>query len=203
MERVGLYLRVSTEEQTVENQRMALQQHCERRGWKIAQTYEDAAISGSQDRRPALDRLNDDVRAGKLSAVCVFKFDRMARSVRHLLDCLTLFREHDVQFISITEGIDTSTSVGRLVYVFLAGIAQFEREILSERVRAGMARAKRDGTHCGRPRKGFDTALALQLHNQGLGVRRIARQVGVSYGTVHRFLQGVKKGLAEPSPKNA
>jgi DNA invertase Pin-like site-specific DNA recombinase len=193
MKKVAVYTRVSTTNgQTTENQLLAIQAYVERQqGWKIVETYEDVGVSGAKHDRDGLDRLKDDCRKRRFSVAIVWKFDRLARSVTHLLETLALFREHDVDFASVTEAIDTTTPAGRMVLTFLGAVAEFEREIIRERVKAGMQRAKAEGVHCGRPRVGFDAALALQLHDQGLGVRRIAKQVGVSYGTVHRFLRGV------------
>jgi DNA invertase Pin-like site-specific DNA recombinase len=187
--KVAIYCRVSTNEQHVETQIASIQKFCEAQGWSIVETYQDVGVSGAQDSRPALDKLKKDCVKGKFKAVVVFKFDRMARSVGHLLECLELFRKHGIDFISISEGIDTSTAVGRMVFTFLGAIAEFERSLIRERVTAGIARAKSEGVKLGRPRRGFDFAEAMRLKNSGLGYKQIARQLGVPRSSLHRYLR--------------
>ncbi len=187
--RIVAYCRVSTNEQSVETQLSCIQKFCESRDWVLGEVYTDIGISGAKEQRPALDKLKKDVSSGLVKAVLVYKFDRMARNVQHLLECLELFRKNDVDFISISEGIDTSTSVGKMVFTFLGAVAEFERTLIRERVIAGVQRAKAEGVHCGRPRKGIDLGLALSLHRDGKSVRQIAREICVSYPTVHRYLR--------------
>jgi len=187
--RIVAYVRVSTDEQHVETQITAISKFCALHGWGILETYQDVGLSGAQDSRPALDKLKKDCVSGKFDSVVVFKFDRMARSVSHLLECLELFRRNEIDFISISEGIDTSSAVGRMVFTFLGAIAEFERSLIKERVVAGIARAQAEGVHCGRPRKGLDIGLALSLHKQGRSVREIAREVHASSSSVHRSLR--------------
>ncbi len=186
------YCRVSTAEQDTESQIHAIRGYCERQGWTLGRIYEDQ-ISGAADRRPALDELKADCLKGKLGTILVFRFDRLARSTAHLLECLKLFQESGVDFISVSEGIDTSTSVGKMVLTFLGAIGEFERSIIRERVQAGVDRAKAAGIHCGRPRKGFDVAAAIKLRAEGKSLREIAAEVHVNYATVKRYLDGVAK----------
>jgi DNA invertase Pin-like site-specific DNA recombinase len=189
----AIYCRVSTDDQTVENQKRDLLRYCESRELTDVDVFEDVGVSGAQDSRPALDKLMEQVRKHRYSSVLVWKFDRFARSTSHLLQALQEFRDLGVNFISYSEGIDTSTAIGKMVFTFLSAIAEFERSLLQERVRAGMARAKAEGIHCGRPRVGFDVGEALRLHREGMGVRRIAKRLGVSRSTVHRTIQAVSK----------
>jgi len=166
--RAAIYARVSTTDQTTKNQVRQLTSYCENRGLKVMEVFEDTGISGSQDSRPGLDALMKQARQGKYDAVVVWKFDRFARSTAHLLQALTEFQSLGVDFISFSEGIDTSSPRGKLIYTFLAGIAEFERSLIRERVKAGIERAQEAGIHCGRPRKGFDIARAVKLSQAGL-----------------------------------
>ena len=204
--KVAIYCRVSTNEQHVETQIEAIRKYCEIQNWSIEEIYQDVGVSGAQDSRPDLDKLKRDCSKGKFKAIVVFKFDRMARSVSHLLECLELFRKHGVDFISISEGIDTSTAVGRMVFTFLGAIAEFERSLIRERVVAGLQRAKSSGTHCGRPRKGFDLSTALQLRQSGLGLKQVAKRLGIPRSTLHRSLSGIPLSQNPPlggSPQQA
>ena len=196
MKRCAVYYRVSTTEQTTENQRLAVRSYAERQGWKIVKEYEDAGVSGAAHDRKALGRLRADCAKGRFDVVVVWKFDRMARSTAHLLETLALFQRHGVDFVSVTEAVDTTTPAGRMLMVLVGAFAEFERDVCRERVKAGVARAQAAGTHCGRPRKGFDVAKAMALRAQGWGWRRVAKNVGVSYGTVRRTLLAVTEGTA-------
>ncbi len=191
--RVALYLRVSTNQQTVENQRRELDKYCERQGWQIVKIYEDSGISGSKRDRPALDQMLQAAAKGSFSVVVVWKIDRLARSVVDLLNILLTLKNYGVDFCSTTQAIDTTTSYGKMVMTFLGAIAEFERDTIIERVKAGIERAKANGVKLGRPRVGFDIGKALELKQQGLGVRRIAAELGMNYGTVYRYLKTVKQ----------
>ena len=193
MKKVIIYGRISTDEQNIESQLQAVRKYCANQDWTISKEYIDKGISGSKDSRPSLDQLKADCKKGAIQAVVVFKFDRIARSTSHLLECLNLFQRYGVDFVSVTEGVDTSTSVGKMVYTFLGAIAEFERSLIQERVKSGIQRAKASGVHCGRPRKGFDMSEAIQLQSEGWSLRRIADKLGVSYGTVNRALKSVTK----------
>lgn len=191
MTRIAIYLRVSTENQTTENQKIAIESYCKSQDWKVSKIYEDVGISGAKDNRPALDKLKHDCTKGSFNVVIVHRFDRMARSTSHLLECLNLFQRYGIEFVSVSEAIDTSTSVGRMVYSFLGAVAEFERNLIRERVKAGIVRAKKAGTHCGRPRTGFDIDKALELRKQGLGYKQLAKHFNVSKATLHRYLRNI------------
>ena len=194
--RAAIYARVSTKGkgQTTENQKIILERYCKQRDFEITGIFEDKGISGSKSDRPALNELMKQARQRKFDVVLVWKFDRFARSVSHLLQALQEFKDLNIDFISISEGIDTSTAMGKMVFTFLGAIAEFERNLITERVRAGIQRAKSEGKHCGRPKKAFDTAKAQQLHNRGYGCKRIARELGnVSSSTVFNYLKGIQK----------
>lgn len=190
-QRVAIYCRVSTTDQTVENQKHDLTRYCEARAMKVVGVFEDIGVSGAQSSRPAVDALMNAARRREFDVVLVWRFDRFARSTQHLLQALQEFRELGIDFVSNSEGIDTSTSVGKMVFTFLSAIAEFERDIIRERVRAGIARAKAEGKHCGRPRKGIDLARAVELRRQGLGYKQIAKALGIPRSTLHSYLRNL------------
>ncbi len=193
--KVCCYCRVSTMEQSIDSQLEAIRKYCHNQGWEISKVYRDEGISGAKDDRPSLNELKKDCANSKRgwTAVVCFRFDRMARSTQHLLECLNLFQMHKIDFISINEGIDTSTSVGRMVFTFLGGIAEFERAIIKERVKAGIERAKGQGVKMGRPRAGFDVNEALKLKKEGLSWAQLSKKIGVSSATLRRILPTLLK----------
>jgi DNA invertase Pin-like site-specific DNA recombinase len=143
--RSRLYCRVSTTDQNVDMQLAALREYAERRGWQLAAEYVDHGVSGSREKRPALDKLMADARRRAMDAVVVFRFDRFARSVSHLARALDEFRALGIEFVSLHEAIDTSTPMGRAMFHIAGAFAELEREIIRERVKAGLANAKRRG----------------------------------------------------------
>jgi len=197
MKKAGLYCRVSTRGQTTENQRLQLEEYCQRQKWRVAGLYEDVGISGSKDDRPAFGRMMKDAEAGKLDVVVVWKIDRLARSTAHLLNTITELKEWGVGFAASTQGISTESSAGRMLTTFLGAIAEFERELIVERVKAGIDRVRSEGVKLGRPRVGFDVAEALRLRDeQGLGYKQVARHLGVARTTVYRTLRAIPKNPA-------
>src|SRR2546425_8324452 len=194
--RAALYARVSTarSSQDPEMQLLELREYCRRRGWEILGEYVDAGVSGAKERRPELDRLLADSRKRLVDAVVVYRYDRFARSLRQLVNALEEFRALGIDFISLHEGVDTSTPNGRLVFGIFATIAEFERELIRERVRSGLAVAWAQGKRIGRPRRPVDAARVAELRGQGWSWAEIAREMGVGLGTVHRAGQ-TPKGL--------
>lgn len=188
--RAALYARVSTADkgQDTETQLMRLRRLVEARGWHPTE-YVDEGVSGSQSSRPALDRMMADVRAGTVDVLVVQRFDRMGRSVAHLLSVLDELRAVGVEFVSLNESIDTSTPVGRMVFTLIGAVAEFEREIILERVRAGLRRAQAEGKHCGRPRKEIHLRPATAMLEQGHGLKATATAMGVSPRTLRRRLR--------------
>ena len=152
--RVALYARVSTKnkDQDPETQLMALREYAGHRGFDIADEYVDVGISGAKERRPELDRLMTDARKRKIDAVLVARFDRFARSTRHLVLALEEFQSLGVHFISLSESIDTSTPIGKMVFTIIGAVAELERSLIRERVVMGLARARKQGKRLGRPR---------------------------------------------------
>lgn len=153
MRRAAIYARVSTHNgQNPEMQLNEIRTDCERRGWQVAGEYVDSGISRSKEHRPALDRLLSDCRKRRVDAVVVYRYDRFARSVRQPVNALDEFRSLGIDFVSLHEGVDTSTANGRRVFGIFSSIAEFERELIRDRVRSGLAAAKARGKQLGRPR---------------------------------------------------
>src|SRR5438552_6798083 len=180
MKRAALYMRVSTKNhgQTTETQAVALQEYATHRGFTIVQEYRDEGISGSKDSRPALDRLMKDARGRKFDVIVVARFDRFARSVSHLLRALEEFSHLGIDFISLSESIDTSTPMGKMVFTILAAVAELERSIIRERVQAGVDRARRQGKRFGRPGVIVDREKLARLKAEGRSIKSIAKEYG-------------------------
>jgi DNA invertase Pin-like site-specific DNA recombinase len=190
VKRAALYARVSTKfnGQNPETQLHALREYVQSRGWEIADEYVDHGHSGSKDRRPQLDRLMKDARARKLDAVIVARFDRFARSVRHLIMALEEFNGLGVDFISLNESIDTSTAMGKMVFTILGAVAELERNIIRERVTIGLHRARKEGKTLGRPKIVIDRETVRELYKAGNSVRTIAAAMGLTKSTVHTIV---------------
>ena len=163
-----------------------LREYCARRGWEISGEFVDTGISGARERRPELDRMLTACRRRQMDAVVVYRYDRFARSLRQLVNALCEFESLGVQFISLHEGVDTSTPNGRLVFGIFASIAEFERELIRERVRSGIAVARAQGKRIGRPRRLVDASRVRELRALGWSWAQIAREFGAGLGTVHR-----------------
>jgi len=190
MKRVALYMRCSTDQQSVELQRNDLRTLCERHpDWHVTE-YVDEGVSGTKNRRPALDRLMADVQKGKIQLVAVWKFDRFARSVSHLLQSLEIFQSMNVDFISYSEAIDTRTPIGRMCFTVVGAVAELERSLIVDRVRSGQQAAKRRGKHIGRQSLVTDQqkATIASLRSSGVSLRAIAAQVGLSHQTINRLV---------------
>ena len=189
MKRVACYLRVSTTEQTVENQRNDLRIYCKARGWDDVIEYSDTGISGTRERRPGLDHLMSEVKSRRVDVVVVAAFDRLGRSVRHLVETLELLRHLDVEFISLREQIDTGSPLGQAVFTIIAAIAQLERSLIVERVRAGLRRARAEGKRLGRPRLKVDERQLRIVASQKLPVRAASKLLGVSPSSYLRLVR--------------
>jgi DNA invertase Pin-like site-specific DNA recombinase len=186
--RVALYARISTlnHTQDPEMQLRELREFCQRRGWQIVGEYTDAGISGAKDSRPELNRLMADAHKRRFDIVCVWKFDRFARSVSHLLRALETFRALGIEFCSYSEQLDTSTPAGKMVFTVLGAVAELERSLIAERVRAGLRNARAKGKTLGRPKAEIDIARVQTLRQQGWSWRAIASQVGADASTLLR-----------------
>ena len=204
--RAALYARVSTNNgQNPEMQLAELRQYCQRRGLEVIGEYTDNGVSGSRERRPQLDRLLTDCRRRAVDAVVVYRYDRFARSLRQLVNALEEFRSLGIDFISLHEGVDTSTPNGRLVFGIFASIAEFERELIRDRVRSGLAAAKSKGKRLGRPRVSVDAARIARLRASGHSWAMISEQLGITQGTARRAVQRLAKNPCaapqEPVPE--
>ncbi len=183
--RVAIYARVSTTNhgQDVTLQTRELRQFAEARGWDVAGEYVDAGVSGSKDSRPQLDRLMAACRKRLVDAVVVYRYDRFARSLRQLVNALAEFDALGIQFVSLHEGVDTSTPNGRLVFGIFASIAEFERELIRQRVHSGLAAAKARGKRLGRPRAIVDASRIASLRSHGQSWRQVGKALGISAAT--------------------
>jgi DNA invertase Pin-like site-specific DNA recombinase len=161
-----------------------LEEYCQRRGWQVFDSYVDSGVSGRKDSRPQLNRMMQDAHERRFSVVVVWRFDRFARSVSHLLRALDTFSALGIQFVSLCEQLDTSTPAGKMVFTVLGAVAELERNLIVERVRAGLRHAKAKGKRLGRPKKHVDAAQVASLRATGASWRKISRKMGLSVGTV-------------------
>ena len=190
--RVALYTRVSTNDQHPEMQVQELVEYVKRRNWTLYKIYSDKGVSGATEKRPALDALLNDCRRRKISFVVVWKFDRFARSLKQLLNALELFRALGIGFVSCTEAIDTSLPHGEMLFQIIGAIAQWERSLIVERVKAGLNHARQQGKRLGRPSlreltPGEATRLKNERKREHVPFRALAKRYGVSVWTAHRL----------------
>jgi len=184
--RAALYARVSTTDQTCENQLQELRRYCEARKWPVHREYIDEGVSGSKDRRPALDQLVKDATRRRFDVLVVWRLDRLGRNLKHLIVLIDELTALGIAFVSLSEGIDATTPAGRLQLHVLAAIAEFERARIQERVRAGLARARSQGVRLGRPKAIVPAERLAPV--RGLSMKAAAAALGVSKSTAHRWL---------------
>jgi DNA invertase Pin-like site-specific DNA recombinase len=191
--RVAIYARVSTSNngQDPGMQTRELEEYCQRRGWELAGCYVDIGISGSKESRPELDRLMAHAHRRRFDAVAVWKFDRFARSVSHLLRALETFKALGIDFVSLSEQVDTSTPTGKMVFTVLGAVAELERSLIAERVRAGIRNARAKGKTLGRPRTAVDAARIAALRDEGRSWSSICRERGIGKRTAQRAFYGL------------
>jgi DNA invertase Pin-like site-specific DNA recombinase len=199
--KVGIYARVSTVDkgQDVELQLKDLRAYVKARGWIIHDEYVDVGESGSKDKRPELNRLLEDVRKRKIDCIAVWRLDRFGRSLKHLINTLDELRSLGVMFVSYSENLDFSTSTGQLLFHLLGAFAEFERNLIKERVKAGIANAKAKGIKIGRPKVYVDTDELLSLRAKGYSIRAIAKKIKISPSLVHKTLSNLKGSDIEKS----
>ncbi|MGC2623588.1 MAG: recombinase family protein [Candidatus Acidiferrales bacterium] len=189
--KAAIYARVSTSNhgQDVGMQTRELRQFAEARGWQVAGEYLDEGVSGAKDSRPELNRLMTDAHRRKFDAVVCWKFDRFARSVSHLLRALETFNSLGIAFVSLSEQVDTTTPAGRMIFTVLGAVAELERSLIAERVRAGLRNARAKGKRLGRPRVAVDVGRIAHLRASGASWPQIAAELGVSVGTCYGALK--------------
>jgi len=189
--RVGIYARVSTLiGQSPEMQLAELREYAARRGWEIYGEYVDSGVSGSKESRPELNRLMSDVHLRRFDVVLCWKVDRFGRSLKHLVNALADLDSYGVAFVSLRDNLDLSTPSGRLMFQIIGAMAEFERSLIQERVRAGLRNAKLKGKTLGRPTRIISLDEMSRLRKEGASLREIAKIVGVSYVTVRTRLLG-------------
>lgn len=187
--RTAIYARVSTlNGQDPEMQLREMREYVARRSWEIIDEYTDHGISGSRESRPALNRLMADAQQRKFDAVLVWKVDRFGRSLRHLVNALAELGALGVAFVSLRDNLDLSTPSGRLMFAVIGAMAEFERSLIQERVKAGLRNARAKGQQLGRPYRVVDRNRILQLQAEGVSLRQIAKLLGIGYGTVRAHL---------------
>jgi DNA invertase Pin-like site-specific DNA recombinase len=194
--RVAVYSRVSTHHgQDPELQLRELREYTASRGLTIVQEYTDVGYSGSKESRPALNQLMADARRRRFDAVLVWKLDRFGRSLRHLVNALAELEALGLSFISLRDNLDLSTPSGRLMFQIIGAMAEFERSLIQERVKAGLRNAKAKGKRLGRPRVVVDETAIFAMRDSGASWRTIAGKLGIGLGTAHRSAQSRSKNL--------
>lgn len=183
---VAIYARVSTKSQSVDSQLLPLRRYCEARGFQVYREYTDFGVSGSKTSRPQLNELMDDAKKRKFDALLVFKLDRFGRSTKHLITTIEELDRLGIIFISFSENIDLGSNTGRLIFHILSALSQFERDLIRERVMAGLEAAKEKGKILGRP-KIIDADEIKKLRKQGLSFSQIARKLNIGKGSAHRL----------------
>ncbi len=186
--RVAIYARVSTSDQSTESQLLDLRRYVRERGWELFNEFCDNGVSGTTDSRPALNELMNAARKRKFDAVLVWRFDRFARSTRHLINALEEFKKLGIDFVSYQENIDTSSPLGSAIFTIISAVAQLERDIIAERVKAGLRKAVENGKKLGRPKVRVDEYEIRRLRSEGWSLRQIAAELKVSKNTVARHL---------------
>jgi DNA invertase Pin-like site-specific DNA recombinase len=183
--RAAIYCRVSSDAQTTDNQLLELRSYVTSRQWTVVDEFNDEGVSGSKDRRPALDKLMAAARRGKVDVICVWSLDRFGRSLSHVVSAVQELHERGIAFVSLKEGLDLSTAAGRLQLHILSALGEFERARLIERVRSGLARARRQGVRLGRKPCAITPAQFEAVEH--LSLREAATALGVSRSVIHRW----------------
>lgn len=195
--RVALYARVSTlNGQNPETQLVELREYAARRGWEVIDEYVDAGVSGSKDSRPSLNRMMAHAHQRKLDAVLVWKLDRFGRSLKHLVTAIAELEALGVVFVSLKDNWDISTPSGRLMFQIIGAMAEFERELIRERIRAGMRRRRLEGYALGRAPLDVDREALVRDRLAGMSLTMVAKKYGVSRATVVRFTKEALKRVA-------
>lgn len=197
--KAALYMRVSTADQNPDSQRHDLEQMAAQRGLEIVERYVDHGISGTRQRRPALDRMMSDARHARFDVVMVWASDRLARSVKHFVEVLSELDHLHVGYVSYRENIDTSGPLGKAIMIIVAAIAELERSLIVERVRAGMRRARLEGRHIGRRPLDLDRAAIQRDRARGMSLGQLAKTYRAGRTTIRRILAAVPEGVSQPA----
>jgi len=199
--RIALYGRVSTGSQNVESQMLPLRDYARSRGLEVVAVFTDIGISGKTTSRPGLNRLMDLSRKRLIDGVLVYRFDRFARSVRHLLAALQEFKSLGISFLSYSENLDTSSPLGEALFAIVGAMAQLERDLIRERVQTGLARARAEGRRLGRPRVEVTAQRAAEVYAACRSIRGTGRTLKISASTVQRLLQTSRCTQTSEIPK--
>ncbi|MFH1377099.1 MAG: recombinase family protein [Candidatus Woesearchaeota archaeon] len=185
----GVYMRVSTKDkQDIKTQDSLLADYCKKRGWKVFKKYIDKGISGAKESRPELNKLMDDARKRKFDVCLVYRYDRFGRSSKHLLTTLDEFKALGIDFVSYNENIDTTSAMGEFFFTIVSGFAQFERSIIAERVKDGVARAIKERGKWGRNKVKFNEHYAKAELDKGRSLRDVAKELGLNHQTLYNRL---------------
>jgi DNA invertase Pin-like site-specific DNA recombinase len=187
--KVAIYVRVSTKDQSVDMQLNDLERYSGERGLNVFKIYEDSGVSGTKETRPALNELMDDAKKRKFDVVLVWRFDRFARNTKHLVTALYEFRNLGIDFISYQENIDTSSPLGEAIFTIISAMSKLERDIIAERVKGGLRKARANGKRLGRPKNEVDTDKVIEYRKQNKSIRQIAAELNLSKGAVQRALE--------------
>jgi DNA invertase Pin-like site-specific DNA recombinase len=198
MKRAALYLRVSTFDQNTDTQRLDLLQMVQQRGLTVVEDYVDHGISGTKSRRPGLDHMMADARRGQFDVVLVWACDRLARSTKHFLETLDELNRLGVEFASFREQLDTGGALGRAVVIIISAVAELERNLIVERVKAGLRRAKLEGRRIGRAPLEVNRVGLLRDRAQGMSLKNLAKTYGISKASVCRVIKDAQQGVSKP-----
>lgn len=190
IKKIGVYVRVSTKDkQDINTQLIPLREYIDRNKFDICKEYVDIGESGSKEKRPAFNSLLEDIRKGKINTIIVYKLDRIGRSTQHLLKLFEEFNKRGIEFISLTQNIDTTTPEGRLFLKMLMIVAEYEREIIVSRVNDGIKRARKENKRLGRPKKKLNIYEAIRKQNEGDSLREISKQMEIPLSTLARKIK--------------
>lgn len=191
--KIAIYGRVSTSEQSCENQLLELREYASARNFEVVEEYCDKGVSGSKDSRPALNKLMEAAKQRRFDAILVWRLDRWGRSIQHLVTSINDLKAFGVEFISFKDGLDLSTPSGRLQFHVIAAMAEFEKAMIVERTRAGLRRARREGKRLGRPPEAeLDIERIRKMRRDGMTFRAIATKLGWSPALIHKQLKTAK-----------
>lgn len=194
--KIAAYIRVSTDDQKTDSQLDAIKNYCKLKGWNDPALFIDHGESGKKHSRPALDELTQKVKRKEFDTILVYKFDRISRSTKQLIEIMEMLKALEINFVSITESIDTTTPAGKMIFGIFAVLAEFERENIVSRVKAGMKAAKERGIHCGRSRFKLTNDQANEILRRGLAgesVSKLADEFDLNKGTVSRMINKAKR----------